>query len=92
MKRRNFQKIMTFTSLDEKAIQQAINAILGRFGMRRLDRVSHAYWVGMEVFDGNPPEANEQFFEQLKKVTMADVERLKRQVFQHDDHLIVIVE
>ena len=77
---------------DEKAIQQAINAILGRFGMRRLDRVSHAYWVGMEVFDGNPPEADEQFFEQLKKVTMEDVEQLKRQVFQHDDHLIVIVE
>ena len=80
------------TTFDEKAIQQAINAILGRFGMRRLDRVSHAYWVGMEVFDGNPPEADEQFFEQLKKVTMADVAHLKRQVFQHDDPLIVIVE
>lgn len=79
-------------TFDQKAIQQAINAILGRFGMRRLDRVSHAYWVGMEVFDGNPPEADEQFFEQLKKVTLEDVARLKRQVFQHDDPLIVIVE
>ena len=79
-------------TFDEKVIQQAINAILGRFGMRRLDRVSHAYWVGMEVLDGNPPEADEQFFEQLKKVTAEDVENLKRQVFHHDDHLIVIVE
>ena len=79
-------------TFDEKAIQQAINAILGRFGMRRLDRVSHAYWVGVRVFDGNPPEADEQFFEQLKKVTVEDVERLRHQVFQHDDHLIVIVE
>jgi len=79
-------------TFDEKAIQQAINAILGRFGMRCLDRVSHAYWVGMEVFDGNPPEADEQFFKQLKKVTMEDVARLKRQVFQQDDPLIVIVE
>ena len=44
------------------------------------------------VFDGNPPEADERFFEQLKKVTVEDVEQLKHQVFQHDDHLIVIVE
>ena len=57
-----------------------------------LEGVSHAYWVGMEVFDGNPPEADEQFFEQLKKVTIEDVEHLKRQVFRHDDPLIVIVE
>lgn len=85
------QSIRNIT-FDEKAIQQAINAILGRFGMRRLDRVSQAYWVGMRVFNGNPPEADEQFFEQLKNVTMEDVEQLKRQVFQHNDPLIVIVE
>lgn len=79
-------------TFDEKAIQQAINAILGRFRMRRLDRVSHAFFIGMEVFDGNAPEADEQFFEALKKVTVEDVERLKRKVFKHDDHLVVIVQ
>ena len=80
------------TTFDEKAIQQSINAISERFDKRRLDRVNHAYWIGRQVFKGNPPEADEQFFEQLKKVTMEDVECLKRQVFQHDDPLIVIVE
>ena len=73
-------------------MQKTINAILGRRGMRRLDRVNQAYYISMQVLDGKEPEADEQEAERLKKVTVQDVERLARKVFQNDNHLIVIVE
>jgi predicted Zn-dependent peptidase len=44
------------------------------------------------VLDGKVPEADDQEAEKLKKVTIQEVERLARQVFKNDNHLIVIVE
>ncbi|MCF6154611.1 MAG: insulinase family protein [wastewater metagenome] len=83
---------MREAKIEEQEVQKTINAILGRRGMRRLDRVSQAYYISMEVFDGKGPEADDQDAEKLKKVTVQDVERLARQVFQNDNYLIVIVE
>jgi predicted Zn-dependent peptidase len=79
-------------SFDTEEVQQAINAALGRRGMRRMDRVSQAYYISMEILDGNSPEADEQYGEKLKAVTPQDLERLAPKIFQNDDHLIVIVE
>ncbi len=79
-------------TLEEKEVEKTINAMLGRRGMRRLDRVSQAYYISMNVLDGKVPEADDQEAEKLKKVTIQDVERLARQVFKNDNHLIVIVE
>jgi predicted Zn-dependent peptidase len=79
-------------SFDAKEVQQTINAALGRRGMRRMDRVSQAYYISMEILDGNSPEADEQYGEKLKAVTPQDLERLAPIVFQNDDHLIVIAE
>ncbi len=73
-------------------VQKSINAMLGRRGMRRLDRVNQAYYISMKVLDGYGPEADDQEVEKLKKVTVQDVERLARLVFQNEDYLIVIVE
>jgi predicted Zn-dependent peptidase len=78
--------------IEEKEVQKTINSILGRRGMRRLDRVNQAYYISMKSLDGKTPEADEQEAEKLKKVTVQDVERLARKVFQNDKHLIVIVE
>jgi len=60
--------------------------------MRRLDRVNQAYYISMKVLNDKEPEADEQEAEKLKKVTIQDVERLARKVFQNGNHLIVIVE
>ena len=60
--------------------------------MRRMDRVSQAYYISMEILDDKSPEADDQFGEKLKTVTVEDIERLAPRVFQNDDHLIVIVE
>ena len=79
-------------TFEEKEVQKTINAMLGRRGMRRLDRVNQAYYISMQVLDGKVPEADDQEAEKLKKVTVQDVERLAKQVFQNDDYLIVIVE
>jgi predicted Zn-dependent peptidase len=79
-------------TFDAEEVQKAINAMLGRRGMRRLDRVSQAYYISMKILDGYGPEADDQEVEKLKKVTVRDVERLSRQVFKNDNHLIVIVE
>ena len=79
-------------SFDAEEVQQTINAALGRRGMRRMDRVSQAYYISMEILDGNTPEADEQYGEKLKAVTPQDLERLAPVIFQNDDHLIVIAE
>ncbi|KAA0247571.1 MAG: insulinase family protein [Candidatus Jettenia sp. AMX1] len=73
-------------------VQRTINAAIGRRGMRRLDRVNQAYYISMELLDGNTPEADDQYNERLKKVTPQDLKRLVHKVFQNDNHLIVIVE
>ena len=83
---------MREASFDSKEVQQTINAALGRRGMRRMDRVSQAYYISMEILDGNSPEADDQYGEKLKAVTPEDLERLAPKIFQNDDHLIIIVE
>lgn len=77
---------------DAHEVQKTINAVLGRRGMRRLDRVSQAYYISMELLDGNAPDADDQYNERLKKVTAEDIKRLVPGVFQNDNHLVVIVE
>lgn len=89
---RNEIHSMREAKIEEDEVQKTINAILGRRGMRRLDRVSQAYYISMKILDGYGPEADDQEVERLKKVTVQDVERLARQVFQNDNYLIVIVE
>ncbi|ODS32353.1 MAG: hypothetical protein SCARUB_02504 [Candidatus Scalindua rubra] len=79
-------------SFDVADVQKTINAVLGRRGMRRMDRVSQAYYISMEILNDNLPEADDQYGEKLKAVTPQDIERLAPIVFQNDDHLIVIVE
>jgi predicted Zn-dependent peptidase len=54
--------------------------------------VSQAYYISMEILDGNPPEADDEYGERLKAVTAQDINRLVPKVFEDDDHLIVIVE
>ena len=80
------------SSFDGKVVQRTINAALGRRGMRRMDRVSQAYYISMEILDGKSPEADDQYGEKLKAVTPQDLERLAPLVFRHDEPLIVIVE
>ncbi len=79
-------------SFDAEEVQQTINAALGRRGMRRMDRVSQAYYISMEILDGKLPEADEQYGEKLKAVTTQALERLAPKIFNNDDHLIVIAE
>lgn len=85
-------RLIRGASFDGKEVQQTINAALGRRGMRRMDRVSQAYYISMEILDGKSPEADDQYGEELKAVTPQDMERLAPLVFQSDEHLIVIVE
>lgn len=83
---------MRAASFSEKEVRKTINAMLGRGGMRRLDRVGRAYYISMHVFDGGAPEDDERSFEKLKRVQAGDVRRLAPRVFARDDHLIVVAE
>ena len=85
-------RLIRDASFDAREVQKTINSALGRRGMRRMDRVGQAYYISMEILDGNLPEADDQYGERLKAVTPQDLERLAPRVFQNDDHLIVIVE
>lgn len=89
---RNEIHSMREAKIEEQEVQKTINAILGRRGMRRLDRVSQAYYISMKVLNGKEPAADDQEADKLKKVTAQDVERLAKQIFQNDNYLIVIVE
>lgn len=73
-------------------VQKTINSTLGSRGMRRLDRVNQAYFISMEILDGNGPEADDQYPEKLKTVTPQELSQLAQKVFQHDNPLTVIVE
>lgn len=79
-------------TFNSEEIQKVINAMIGRRGMRRLDRVNQSYYISMATLDGKAPEADDEEVEKLKKVTTADVERLARTVFKNEHYLIVIVE
>ena len=80
-------------SFSAEEIQKVINAMIGRRGMRRLDRVNQSYYISMATLDGEkPPEADDAEVARLKKVTAADVERLARTVFKNEHYLTVIVE
>ena len=79
-------------TFNAEEIQKVINAMTGRRGMRRLDRVNQSYYISMATLDGKAPEADDEEVEKLKKVTTADVERLARTVFKNEHYLIVIVE
>ncbi len=83
---------MRNASFDENVVQQTINAALGRRGMRRMDRVSQAYYISMEILDGKLPETDDQYGEKLKMVTPQDLKRLAPLIFKNDDHLIIIAE
>ncbi len=76
----------------EKEVRKTVNSLLGRHGMRRLDRAGKAYYLAMQVLRGNNADADEKSTELLKRVSARDVNRLKNIVFNHDDHLVVIVE
>jgi zinc protease len=80
------------TTFETHEVEKTINAVLGRRGMRRLDRINQAYYISMELLDGKTPEADDLYHEKLKKVTPQDLERLVHKVFQNDNYLIVIVE
>ena len=79
-------------SFSAEEIQKVINAMIGRRGMRRLDRVNQSYYISMATLDGKAPEADDAEVERLKKVTVSDVERLARTVFKNEHYLIVIIE
>ncbi|MFQ5630519.1 MAG: M16 family metallopeptidase, partial [bacterium] len=83
---------MRTAQFEKDEVQKTINSILGRGGMRRLDRVGRAYYISMEVLDGKNPEADEQHFERMKAVSVDDVRRLAGDVFARDDHLVVVAE
>ncbi len=79
-------------SFSTEDIQKVINAMIGRRGMRRLDRVNQSYYISMATLDGKAPDADDAEVERLKQVTPDDVERLARTVFKNEQYLIVTVE
>ncbi|KAA3654776.1 MAG: insulinase family protein, partial [Calditrichaeota bacterium] len=78
--------------IDTKEVQKTVNALLGRRGMRRLDRVGRAYYMSMEVLAGRSPDSDEKFGEALKQVTVDDVKRLAPIIFAGDEPLVVVAE
>ncbi|KAA3616450.1 MAG: insulinase family protein [Calditrichaeota bacterium] len=84
--------LMRKSEIDSEEVQKTINALLGRRGMRRLDRVGRAYYMSMEVFAGRSADSDEKYGEALKQVTVDDVKRLAPVVFAGDEPLVVIAE
>ncbi len=83
---------MRSTTIREDEVRKTVNSLLGRHGMRRLDRAGKAYYIAMQVMQGKSADADEKSAELLKSVTARDINRLKKAVFARDDHLVVIVE
>ncbi|MFQ5639059.1 MAG: M16 family metallopeptidase [bacterium] len=78
--------------LTEKEVQKTVNALVGRILMRRLPRVNQAYFMGLFEFDGLGYDYYEPYLENLKAVTLADVQRVIGKYLQTKDYVMMVVE
>jgi len=78
--------------LTDKNIIKARNAYLGRLAMRGLTRVNRAYMMGLDELRGMPLDRYDRWMEQLRGVTLGDVERVMKQYLRDDKMAIAVVK
>jgi len=81
----------SLTGLDEPEVQKAINMYLGRMMFRRLSSINQAYYLGTSLFFHQDMNYDQAALDALKKVTLADVQRVAKKYLQVEHTLSVVV-
>ncbi|MBI1744985.1 MAG: insulinase family protein [Acidobacteria bacterium] len=75
-----------------KDVEKAVNAHIGRVLMRRLSRISAAYYYGLYEFEGLGYDYYERSLVEWRNVSKADVERVAMKYLPQGEYVTVIVE
>lgn len=78
--------------LKEEDVQKALNMYLGRMMFRRLSSINQGYYLGYSYYFHQDINHDRDFLEELKKVTLADVQRVAQKYMQVGNEVMVIVK
>jgi len=89
-----FPQLMSQATLGELTgdeVQKAINVYLGRMMFRRLSSINQAYYLGTSLFFHGDMNHDQAFLDALKKVTLADVNRVAEKYLTPDQTISIVV-
>ncbi|NQV51006.1 MAG: insulinase family protein, partial [Candidatus Marinimicrobia bacterium] len=81
----------TIGDLSETDVQKTINMYLGRMMFRRLSSINQAYYLGTSLFFENDMNHDQAELEALKKVTLADVNRVAEKYLTVENPISIVV-
>ena len=81
----------TIGDLSETDVQKTINMYLGRMMFRRLSSINQAYYLGTSLFFENNMNSDQAELEALKKVTLADVNRVAEKYLTVENPISIVV-
>jgi len=81
----------TLGDLSETDVQKTINMYLGRMMFRRLSSINQAYYLGTSLFFDGDMNHDQKELEALKKVTLADVNRVAKKYLSAENPISIVV-
>ncbi len=82
---------VTLGELTEEDVQKTINMYLGRMMFRRLSSINQAYYLGTSLFFENDMNHDQEFLDALKRVTLADVNRVADKYLKAENPISIVV-
>lgn len=89
-----FPKLFSIEMLedvDEAMLEKSINMYLGRMMFRRLSSINQAYYLGRSLYFEGDMNADTIFLEDLKSVTLDDINRLAKKYMDRGNPVSIIV-
>jgi predicted Zn-dependent peptidase len=78
-------------SLGAEELQKSVNMYLGRMMFRRLSSINQAYYLGHSYYFYDDINYDENFLNDLKTVTVGDVQRVANQYMKAENSVQVVV-
>ena len=78
-------------TLTQEGLEKSINMYLGRMMFRRLSSINQAYYLATSLYFFNDIHHDRKFFQELRKVTLADVKRAAKKYMNVKNSVLVIV-
>jgi predicted Zn-dependent peptidase len=79
-------------AFSENGVQKAKNSYIGRLVMRRLSRINAAYYYGLYESQGYGYDYFTKHVNDLKKVTVDDVQHVAKKYLQTKNYILAVTE
>lgn len=86
-----FFSIDMLTNVDEVTLEKSVNMYLGRMMFRRLSSINQAYYLGYSQYYENDLNADAQFLDSIKTVTLDDINRVAKKYMIVKNPVSIIV-